>query len=403
MNKTKSSFSKVVFHNVLFGFVALGLFVSTSVSAQGSDSDLKQCKQLEETVALLDSRWDAGGGFSITSNALLQAKLNNSSEQSRYTWSLYSFRNNELETIKSPTIDKELKLFSVLLRQAYDEYVGCGKGKRLKKLGNWIRFMEWSVSTLPLKVGTLDLSRSKVKILSESEKAQTECLLAIADKIAYSPSQEKQKLLAFKYLSCKAVSLPWIWNYVNPGFTRLSRKGGATTDMLLFNRLTLSRVANMKNDSRIWRKAPRYVPSQLNAYDASTQQRKSGMAIEFNDAETRVTYRVPIGLHESWLYFDKTSILVDFDTKEQYQVKRIINGYPLGKTFVLVGCEGKTVEFTLIYPPVKKSMKSFMMENRTVVPVNYRDKKRFMLKYSIMSDGGSSYSNHVFKVSDYEK
>jgi len=190
---------------------------------------------------------------------------------------------------------------------------------------------------------------------------------------------------------------------VNPGFTRLSRKGGATTDMLLFNRLTLSRVANMKNDSRIWRKAPRYVPSQLNAYDASTQQRKSGMAIEFNDAETRVTYRVPIGLHESWLYFDKTSILVDFDTKEQYQVKRIINGYPLGKTFVLVGCEGKTVEFTLIYPPVKKSMKSFTMENRTVVPVNYRDKKRFMLKYSIMSDGGSSYSNHVFKVSDYEK
>lgn len=401
MCKLPSQFSKIASNYRLFGFVAFGLLVSLSVSGQDSYSDNKQCRVLEETIALLDARWDAGGGLSITSNALIKARMNKSSNRSPYTWSIYSFRNNELESIEPDEINEDLKSFSVLLRKAYEEYVGRSKGKKLNTLGKWIGFMEMSVSTLPLNVGKLDLSRSKVEMLSESEKVQTECLLAIADKIANSPWQTKQKLLAFKYLSCKAISLPWVWNYVNPGFTRLSRKGGATTDLLQFNRLSLSRVPFMKSDSKIWRKAPRYFQNQLNTFEASTQKKFSGMSIEFNDVETRVTYRIPMGLHESWLYFDKTSILVDFDTKKQYQVNRIVNGYPLGKTFVIVGCIGRVVEFTLIYPPVKKSMKSFTMENRSVVPVNYRDKKRYMLKHSIMSDGGNSYSNQVFKVSDY--
>jgi hypothetical protein len=403
MKNIKSSFSRVVFHRLNLGFVVLSLLVCLSVSAQNTPGVTQMCNDIDEAITLLDSRWDTGNGFSITSNILLNAQKNSSDGKLQSSWSIYSFRNNELETIKIAAINNDLKKFSELLSQAYDEYNGLGKSKKLRKLGNWVGFMKLSVSTLPLKVGTLDLSRSMDFTLTEIEKAQTECLFLTAKKIASSQMQTKQKLIAFKYLACKAIALPWVWNYLSPGFTLMAHKGGAQTDMLMFNRLTLGRVANMKNDSKVWREAPRYFPNQLNLYDATSQKGKSGVSIEFSEAETRVTYRIPQSLHEGWLYFEKTSILVDYDTKEQYQVKRIVNGYPLGKTIVLVGCEGKIVEFTLIYPPVKKSMKSFTIENRTVVPVNERDKKRYMQKNHIMSDGAGSFNSQIYKVSDFAK
>jgi hypothetical protein len=402
MKNRLSIVSGVTNGHLLIVFLSVFLFSSTSLNAQRPSIREQQRKDLERTIVNLDYRWDAASNSSIPSTALLErSKQNKTNEVISQSWSLYSFRNNELIDIKQKTIDSEFKQFAALLRDAFNEYYGETNKGKLKKLGKWIDFMEFKVSDLPLKMSKLDLSRSKGTELSEWELSYTQDLLEVTEMFVYQPLQEKQKLLTFKYLATKAIAIPWIWNFLSPEFTRLAQKGGAATDMLTFNRLYSSRFPYMKNDSKIWRNAPRYFPEELTLYDPATQKGKTGMSIAFTKKETRITYRIPQSLREGWLYFDKTSMLVDHDTKQQYKIKRIEGGYPLGKTLVLVGCEEKIVEFTLVYEPVKKPMTDFTIENRTVVPKELSQKIPYMLKHNIMSDGSISRDPTIYKVSDY--
>jgi hypothetical protein len=401
MKNRPSVVSDLTNGHLFLAFLVLFFSMSSSIQSQRSSIDVPQRLMLEATIATLDARWDAGSNSSIPSAALLErTKQNTANQVISQSFSLYSFRNNELTEIQPETINADFKQFAALLRKAFEEYGHTEHGK-LRDLGKWIAFMQFRVSDLPLKMRKLDLSRSKGVDLSESELYVTRNLLEVSDRMAALPLGDKHKLLAFKYLATKATAIPWIWNYLNPEFIRLAQKGGAATDLLTFNRLYSGRFPYMKNDSRIWRKAPRYFPNELTLFDPATQTRKTGMSMVFTKKDTRITYRVPQSLRESWLYFDKTSMLVDHDTKQQYKIKRIEGGYPLGKTMVLVGCEGKIVEFTLVFEPVKKPMVYFTMEDQTVVPKALSKKIPYMLKHNIMSDGSMSKNTTIYKVSDY--
>lgn len=373
-----------------------------SIRAQRPSIEEKQRLELQETIANLDARWDAGSNSSIPSKALLEsAENNNGNERITPSYCLYSFRNNELTDIQEKAINADVKKFASLLRAAFKEYSGGANNRKLKELGKWIAFMQIRVSDLPLKMHKLDLDRFKGVELSELEQSYTLNLLDVAEKVAILPLQNQHKLLAFKYIAAKAIAIPWIWEYLNSEFIRVAHKGGAATDLLTFNRLASGRVPNMKSDSKVWRNAPRFSPEDLTIVDPTSQAAKTGMSIEFNEKETRITYRVPVALKESWVYFNKTSMLVDCETKEQYKVKRIEGGCPLGKTFVFVGCEGKIVELTLIYPPIKKTMQYFTMEDKTVFPVDKMARIRYMQKHNMMSDGGWSSNKTTYRVADY--
>lgn len=80
-------------------------------------------------------------------------------------------------------------------------------------------------------------------------------------------------------------------------------------------------------------------------------------AIVTSDKETRVTVAVPIYFDRHWVQFDKGYCIEDCRTGEVYRVQSMDRGIEMNKTSVVVGKKGKVVEFTMIFPPLKKKVK----------------------------------------------
>lgn len=372
-----------------------------STQAQTMVEEKTNLEALEEQVTILDNRWDLSNTNSIKSNAYQQAFGNGNRNSTNYTWSTYSFKNNELETISGSKIDADLQTFSKLLNDALTEQAERN-ASNIKPIQKFIAFLKIKVSDLPLNPGNIKPAKTEEKI-SQTELQLTRDFIALSKSIADSKRTNKQKLLAFKYLTCRAISTPWIWNYLDSEFTRVSHKGGSISDNLIFNRLTLPEVSSMKFTSKIWRKAPRFFANQLTIIAPPVPKDRPNPKIEFTPKETRVSYLIAAGLREAWIYFDKSSYLVDYDTNERYKAKRIENGIPLGKTFVVVGCEDKFVEITVVYPPVKSTLKSFTLENGSVVPVDPKARMRYLKKTNQMSDGSGVYKSQVYHKDQFMK
>lgn len=382
--------------------VAILLFLSYfSTQAQTMVKENTSLEALEETVTLLDNRWDLNSTYNIQSLAYQQLIGSGNRNSKNYTWSTFSFKNNELETISGSKIDADLQTFSKLLNEALTAQTG-GNASNIKPIRAFIAFLKIKVSDLPLNAGNIKPAKMGEK-LSQTALQQTQDFISLAKKIADSKRTDKQKLIAFKYLTCKAISTPWIWNYLDSEFTRVSHQGGSVSDNLVFNRLSLQEVSSMKFTSKIWREAPRFFANQLTTIERPIPKDRPNPKIEFTPKETRVSYLIGAGLRESWVYFDKNSYLVDYDTKKRYKAKSIENGIPLGKTFVVVGCEDKILEITVVYPPVKSSLKSFTLENGSVVPVDPKARMRYLKKTNQMSGGSGVYKSQVYHKNSFMK
>lgn len=210
--------------------------------------------------------------------------------------------------------------------------------------------------------------------------------------------------MAYKYLAASVLQIPALWAYLETDFTRLVREGGSTTDTILFAKLHMNRAPYFKEDSRIWKQAPRFWPSQLTVLESAGNVPYGHVSnVELSDTETKVTVRYTLGGHELWFRFDDTQILVDNDTKEVYSLKRIENQIPMGKTFVVVGCENRAVEFTLVFSPIRKSLKAFVLDDSQSNPNEFSAKKRYFKKHNIMSDSGDATDIVVYQLSDFVK
>lgn len=225
---------------------------------------------------------------------------------------------------------------------------------------------------------TLATTRSTLtKIKADELKAsmvQVEALTQVAEKLARTPWTFQNKHLAYKFLTASLLSIPAVWAFVEPDFTRMVREGGSTTDTIIFAKLHMDRAPFFKEDSRIWKQAPRFWPSQLTTLEPAGD--------------------VPYG------HVTKVE-LSDTETKDVYHVRRVENRIPLGKTFVVVGCEDKAIEYTLVFPPLQKSLKAFVLDDYRPAPTSESAKKRFYRKYNIMSNGGGSSDFVVYKLSDF--
>ena len=79
--------------------------------------------------------------------------------------------------------------------------------------------------------------------------------------------------------------------------------------------------------------------------------------IEKNNKETKVILAVRILRDGDWVRFDRGFTIIDKETHDRYLIRRLEREIPLDQTLILSNCANKMIEFTLIFPPLKRSVK----------------------------------------------
>ena len=116
-------------------------------------------------------------------------------------------------------------------------------------------------------------------------------------------------------------------------------------------------------------------PDQLVISRAINTSRTTVRFIERTKEDTRVTIAVPIGYDRHWVQFEKGMSIVDEATKDIYRIRSITRGIELNKTYWIVGMNRRMVEFTLVFPPLDKKVKTISIrdcfpEENAVTPPN---------------------------------
>lgn len=91
--------------------------------------------------------------------------------------------------------------------------------------------------------------------------------------------------------------------------------------------------------------------------------------------ETRVTIAVPIYYDRHWVQFSKGFCIEDLRNGDLYKIRSVDHGIEMNKTLVVVGQKGKMVEFTMVFPRLKKKAKVVNMytkfrEESALTPTN---------------------------------
>jgi hypothetical protein len=115
-----------------------------------------------------------------------------------------------------------------------------------------------------------------------------------------------------------------------------------------------------EKDERILREAYYTKPDQL-------VQCMPGLGIKVLQIEkcrdeTRVTLSVRIKGDLQWLRFDSGFCIIDKESKDRYFIRRLDRNLPLDKTIIVSGMSGQTVGITLVFPPLKRSVKEVDIE-----------------------------------------
>jgi antitoxin component YwqK of YwqJK toxin-antitoxin module len=407
MNKTHNL---PFLRSTLFLTVSVVLIFSiTPLQAQPSTAVEQIKTAIQQNIDHLDAGWDeASYIMPINSSAYLKART--SSNKISNSLGIYSFKGNVKDAPSQRLADQRLKTLALLLRKATDEITdmyeqGTYEGE-LKQLKPLLKFIGFTVSNKPLSLSKLDVRHSKVQSLTprmlEHSTFRAEALTQEAEMLASSQWMAMNKHLAYKFLTAYILTVPMFWAYLEPEFFRLVSEGGASTDIIVYVKLHMNREPFILQDSRIWNKAPRFQASQLQLVEADAgSQTRHIKNVELSDTETRVTLRYNVGGREMWYRFDNTLALVDNETKELYPIRRIENSIPLGKTFIVVGCEGKAVEFTFVFPPLKKTLKQFVLDDNLSAPTSEKAKMRYFKKHNIMSDGSGRSPVVIYNLSEF--
>jgi hypothetical protein len=59
----------------------------------------------------------------------------------------------------------------------------------------------------------------------------------------------------------------------------------------------------------------------------------------------------------NWLFVDKNTCLVDPETGDRYMVRNIVGDEEVGRLCWIYGLKGRTIEQTLVFPPLPKDLK----------------------------------------------
>ncbi len=105
-----------------------------------------------------------------------------------------------------------------------------------------------------------------------------------------------------------------------------------------------------------------YLPSEkAQKIKISTEPYQQGsirlLYIDKQKEETRVTLLCSIDSNSHWYQFDDVFSIIDKKSGDQYRIRSIEGNYSLNKRIQITGHQGKMVEFTLVFPPLKSSVK----------------------------------------------
>lgn len=111
--------------------------------------------------------------------------------------------------------------------------------------------------------------------------------------------------------------------------------------------------------------------------------------------ETKITMIIPMASASTWFRIDSDFRLIDTATKDQYLVRRIENGIPFNQLLKLSDCKNTMIAITLIFPPLKKSVKEIDIFERnspgSEMPSNAGGPYQFMnVKLSQFADANTS-------------
>lgn len=146
-------------------------------------------------------------------------------------------------------------------------------------------------------------------------------------------------------------------------------------------------------DSKIWREAYLIKPEQITLYQGAFSQNKKVVRIKNNhkNNETYVTFAVPIYENKFWIRFDKNTEIIVQDSNDVYRALRLDKDLVLGKTMIVSDQKNKMIEVTMVFPLMKKSVKSIAIVEKV------SDDADLM---SNNSGGGDNALNYI-KVKDY--
>jgi len=115
--------------------------------------------------------------------------------------------------------------------------------------------------------------------------------------------------------------------------------------------------------------------------------------IDKQKEETLVTLLCSIDSNSLWYQFDDVFSIIDTKTRDQYRIRSIEGNYPLNKRIQITGHQGKMVEFTLVFPPLKSSVKK----------VDIRDVTDNYQPLNADPSNGKSFGLRDVEISKYKK
>jgi len=100
-------------------------------------------------------------------------------------------------------------------------------------------------------------------------------------------------------------------------------------------------------------------PSQIKVSRLSYSGLDNGIqivSIEKMSNATMVTIAVSMRKDKNWVSFDKGFTIIDKKNQDQYIIRRLEGDLPLNQKMIVSGYDYKALEFTLEFPPLKKSV-----------------------------------------------
>jgi len=110
-------------------------------------------------------------------------------------------------------------------------------------------------------------------------------------------------------------------------------------------------------DDEIMKNAYRLKPEQIKEIGMHFGLLTGIYTIEKNETETKVTIYLGLATAHSWFLINRGAKIIDADSKDEYLLRRVEKDIPLDKMIIAPTAKEKMIAFTLIFPPLKESVK----------------------------------------------
>lgn len=111
------------------------------------------------------------------------------------------------------------------------------------------------------------------------------------------------------------------------------------------------------SDDEIIKQAYTLKPEQIKEISMRFTPYYDIYTIEKSETETKVTIVLGISAADTWFLINRAAKIIDPVSKDEYHIRSVEKGIPLDKIIMAPSSKGKMIAITLIFPPLKESVK----------------------------------------------